>query len=76
MIGYLMLTGGLQSRQSSYKGIFKGKYHLLIPFGLTVFMVADNRITNKKTAALINDRKNTQNIDIAIKKFLCDTTSK
>ncbi len=76
MIGYLYLTGKLQSSQSTFKGIFKGRSHFMIPVGLTAFMLIDNKNTRSKTNSLINDSKNVHNIDIAVRKFICDTSQK
>ena len=76
MIGYLVLTGKMQPSYSTFKGVFKGKSHFLIPVGLTALMIMDNKWTKAKTSDFINDQRNARNIDIAIRKFLCETNNK
>lgn len=70
------MTGRLQSSGSSFKGVFKGRAHILIPFGLTALMIVDNRNTRAKTASLLRENKYSPSIDLALRKFICDTTQK
>lgn len=71
IIGYLALTGKLQTPNSSFKGVFKGKSHFMIPVALTALMMIDNKWTKEKTRFLIYDDKNSRNVDIALRKFIC-----
>lgn len=73
MVGYLILIGGLQLK-ANLERILKGKSHFMIPLGLTALMMFDNRNTKIKTSLLLKESKNLPSIDIAMRKFLCDTT--
>lgn len=53
MIGYLLLTGGLQAPGSSFKGVFKSRKHFLIPVGLTALILFDGARTRAKTSMLL-----------------------
>ena len=48
----------------------------MIPLGLTALMIFDNRNTRAKTSLLLKDSKNLPSIDIAMRKFICDTNQK
>ena len=73
MLGYFVFSGKLILQQFSFKQIFKGKAHFMIPLTLTGLMILDNRNTRVKTSLLLRDSKNLLNIEIAIRKFICDT---
>ena len=73
MLGYFVFSGKLILQQFSFKEIFKGRAHFMIPLTLTGLMVFDNRNTRIKTSLLLRDSKNLSNLDIAMRQFICDT---
>ena len=48
----------------------------MIPIGLTALMMFDNQKTRYKTSVLFKESKYQPSIDIAMRKFICDTNQK
>lgn len=45
----------------------------MIPVVFTGLMLYDNQNTRKKSKQLVNNPRNLNNIDLAVKKFICET---
>ncbi len=48
----------------------------MIPVVFTGLMFYDNHNTRKKSKQLVNDPRNFNNIDLAVRKFICETKYK